>query len=188
MLAKVSKNAQAEVKADYCAIFDLPEDVEPGLHAVKMAQGRIDAFAKRWRDSYPAAVRSLLTDRDSLTVYLRFPCEHWNRMRHSNRTHLRRNPPPGQGDRPTARRTLMPITGVGGARPGLGGLAGVHHDPGRAAAAAGPPAYSARPTNPATATGFDKTRRKRFGTNRIRRHRITCCLAVSRGRELRRVR
>lgn len=27
---------------------------------------------KRWRDSYPAAVRCLLADRDSLTVYLRF--------------------------------------------------------------------------------------------------------------------
>ena len=30
------------------------------------------------------AVRCLLDDRDSLTVYLRFPREHWNRVRHSN--------------------------------------------------------------------------------------------------------
>jgi transposase-like protein len=29
-------------------------------------------------------VRSLLADRESLTVYLRFPREHWNRVRHSN--------------------------------------------------------------------------------------------------------
>jgi putative transposase len=36
-------------------------------------QGRIDAFAKRWRDSYPAAMRCLLDDRESLVVYLRFP-------------------------------------------------------------------------------------------------------------------
>ena len=84
VLAKVPKNAQAEVKADFWAIFDLPEDIQPGLDAVKMAQARIDSFAKRWRDSYPGAVRSLLTDRDSLTVYLRFPREHWNRIRHSN--------------------------------------------------------------------------------------------------------
>src|SRR5512143_2592711 len=49
-----------------------------------MAQARIDSFEKRWRDAYPAAVRCLLDDRDSLTVYLRFPREHWTRVRHSN--------------------------------------------------------------------------------------------------------
>ncbi len=84
LLAKVPKHAAAEVKADYWAIFDLPDDVEPGLDAVKLAQNRIDSFVKRWRDSYPAAVRCLLDDRESLTVYLRFPREHWNRIRHSN--------------------------------------------------------------------------------------------------------
>ncbi|MDA3665016.1 IS256 family transposase, partial [Mycobacterium xenopi] len=84
ILAKVPKNAQADVKADYWAIFDLPDNIEPGLDAVKLAQSRIDTFAKRWRDSYPAAVRCLLDDRESLTVYLRFPREHWTRVRHSN--------------------------------------------------------------------------------------------------------
>lgn len=84
IIAKMAKNAQADVKADYWAIFDLPEDVEPGIEAVKLAQNRIDVFAKRWRDSYPAAVRALLADRESLTVYLRFPREHWTRVRHSN--------------------------------------------------------------------------------------------------------
>jgi len=84
VLAKVSKNAQAQVKADYWAIFDVPEKIEPGLDAVAHVQKRIDAFEKRWRDSYPAAVRCLLDDRDSLTVYLRFPREHWTRVRHSN--------------------------------------------------------------------------------------------------------
>jgi putative transposase len=54
------KNAQAEVETDYWAIFDLPEAIEPGLDAVKLAQARIDAFATRWRDFYPAAVRCLL--------------------------------------------------------------------------------------------------------------------------------
>jgi hypothetical protein len=47
-------------------------------------QARPDAFARRWRVSYPAAVRCLLDDRESLTVYLRFPREHWTRVRHSN--------------------------------------------------------------------------------------------------------
>src|SRR5207248_132922 len=36
------------------------------------------------RDSYPGAVRCLLSDRDSLTHYLRVPREHWTRVRHSN--------------------------------------------------------------------------------------------------------
>jgi putative transposase len=84
ILAKLPKNAQAEVKADYWAIFDVPDTVEPGLDTVAYVQKRIDAFEKRWRDSYPAAVRCLLDDRDSLTVYLRFPREHWTRVRHSN--------------------------------------------------------------------------------------------------------
>ena len=84
VLAKVPKNAQEQVKADYWAIFDLPEDVGAGPDAVAMAQARVDSFATRWRDSYPAAVRCLLDDRDSLTVYLRFPREHWTRVRHSN--------------------------------------------------------------------------------------------------------
>ncbi|MBS4730424.1 transposase [Mycobacterium sp. SM1] len=68
LLATVPKNAHAEVKADYWAIFDLPDNIQPGLDAVTLARNRIDAFAKRWRDSYPAAVRALLDDRDSLTV------------------------------------------------------------------------------------------------------------------------
>ncbi|BCQ06716.1 IS256 family transposase [Mycobacterium heckeshornense] len=84
LLAKIPRHAAAEVKADYWAIFDLPDNIEPGLDAVKLAQNRIDAFAKRWRDCYPGAVRCLLDDRDSLTVYLRFPRAHWPRVRHSN--------------------------------------------------------------------------------------------------------
>jgi putative transposase len=84
ILAKVPKNAAAQVKADYWEIFDVPDTVAPGDEAVKFVQGRIDACARRWRDSCPAAVRCLLADRDSLTVYLRFPREHWTRIRHSN--------------------------------------------------------------------------------------------------------
>ncbi len=77
------KNAQDEVKADYWAIFDVPDTVEPGLHAVAHVQTKIDDFAG-WRDCYPAAVRCLLSDREQLTHYLRCPREHWNRVRHSN--------------------------------------------------------------------------------------------------------
>ena len=84
LLAKVSKNAQAEVKADYWAIFEMREDIAPGVEAVAYVQKRIDSFAARWRDSYPGAVRALLADRESLTVYLHFPREHWTRVRHSN--------------------------------------------------------------------------------------------------------
>lgn len=84
VLAKIPKHAQTEVKTDYWAIFDVPDSVEPGADAVRAVQDRIDAFARRWRDSYPAAVRCLLADRDSLTGYLRFPREHWTRVRHSN--------------------------------------------------------------------------------------------------------
>jgi len=84
LLSKIPKNAQAQVKADYWAIFDVAEDVQPGLDAVAHVQAKIDQFARRWRDSYPGAVRCVLTDRDSLTHYLRTPREHWTRVRHSN--------------------------------------------------------------------------------------------------------
>ena len=47
IVAKVPKNAQADVKADYWAIFDLPDTIAPGLDAVAIAQQRIDAFAQQ---------------------------------------------------------------------------------------------------------------------------------------------
>ncbi len=84
LLAKTFKHAQAEVKANYWAIFDVPDTVAPGPEAVRHVQARLDSFARRWRDSYPAAVKCLLADRDSLTVYLRCPREHWTWVRHSN--------------------------------------------------------------------------------------------------------
>lgn len=84
LLSKIPKNAQPQVKAEYWAIFDIPDTVEPGLDAVAHVQHKIDEFAKRWRDAYPAAVRILLGDRESLTHYLRTPREHWTRVRHSN--------------------------------------------------------------------------------------------------------
>jgi transposase-like protein len=47
-------------------------------------QARIDGFAQTYGKLYPAAVKCLLTDREQLTSYLRFPAEHHKRIRHSN--------------------------------------------------------------------------------------------------------
>ncbi len=41
-------------------------------------------FATTYAGRYPAAVKCLLTDREQLTSYLRFPREHHRRIRHSN--------------------------------------------------------------------------------------------------------
>ncbi|WP_219520088.1 IS256 family transposase [Nonomuraea ceibae] len=87
VLAKVSAGDQAEVKAAYWQIFDLTElgdDIKPGQQLVDWVQRRIDAFAETWGGRYPAAVKCLLSDRQSLTTYLRFPIEHHKRVRHSN--------------------------------------------------------------------------------------------------------
>lgn len=87
VLAKVSAGDQAEVKAAYWQIFDLSElgeNIQPGQHLVDWVQRRIDAFAETWGGRYPAAVKCLLSDRQSLTTYLRFPIEHHKRVRHSN--------------------------------------------------------------------------------------------------------
>jgi putative transposase len=83
ILAKVSKVAQAEVKAEFWKIFD-DIDAPAGQVAVDVARARIAAFEKRYASMYPAAVKCLSTDVASLTVYLRFPKEHQKRIRHSN--------------------------------------------------------------------------------------------------------
>ena len=76
---------QAEVKDAYWAIFDT-EDLKtpPGPRLVEIIDHRIDEFAARYRALYPAAVKILLTDREGLTAYLRFPAGHHKRIRHSN--------------------------------------------------------------------------------------------------------
>jgi transposase-like protein len=84
ILAKLPKHAHDELKAAYWAMFDIPDDVKPGTAAESLAQQRIDAFAATYGKRFPAAVRCLLDDRQALTVYLRFPPEHWHRIRHSN--------------------------------------------------------------------------------------------------------
>jgi transposase-like protein len=83
ILAKVPAGAQAEVKAEFWKLFDDIEH-ERGQAAVNEARRRIALFEKRYTSVYPAAVKCLLDDVESLTVYLRFPKEHWKRIRHSN--------------------------------------------------------------------------------------------------------
>jgi putative transposase len=87
VMSKVSAGDQNEVKAAFWQIFDtsdLGDDIKPGQPLVELVQRRIDNFADTWSSRYPAAVKSLLTDRQSLTTYLRFPPEHHKRIRHSN--------------------------------------------------------------------------------------------------------
>jgi putative transposase len=83
VLAKVSAHDQAEVKADYWAIFDVG-DAQPGDDAIAVAQRQAAEFAAKWKSSYPSAVACVTDDLASLTVHLRFPAEHWRRIRHSN--------------------------------------------------------------------------------------------------------
>jgi putative transposase len=83
VLAKVPTGAQAEVKAAYWAIFDGIE-LPPGQGAVEEATRRAEAFAIRYQRVYPAAVACLTSTLSELTTHLRFPAEHWQRIRHTN--------------------------------------------------------------------------------------------------------
>ena len=82
-LAKVSAHDQPQVKADFWAIFDVG-DAEPGDEAVAVARRQAAEFATKWNSRYPSAVACVTDDLASLTVHLRFPAEHWHRIRHSN--------------------------------------------------------------------------------------------------------
>ena len=83
VLARVPTHAQEEVKAAFWAIFD-GIDAEPGEAAVAQARQRAHAFADRYDHRYPAAVACLLETLPELTCFLRFPREHWARIRHTN--------------------------------------------------------------------------------------------------------
>jgi putative transposase len=84
VLAKVPAERREEVKAAFWEIFDLPGDVGAGERAVRMAQANIERFARRYEREFPSAVKCLRADRQALTAYLRFPAEHWRRIRHTN--------------------------------------------------------------------------------------------------------
>ena len=49
-----------------------------------MAHRQAADFAAKWKSRYPSAVACVTDDLASLTVHLRFPAEHWRRIRHSN--------------------------------------------------------------------------------------------------------
>lgn len=83
VLAKVSAQDQDEVKADFWAIFDVG-DAAPGDEAVGVARRQAGDFAAKWGARYPAAVACVTDDVAHLTMFLRFPTEHWRRIRHSN--------------------------------------------------------------------------------------------------------
>lgn len=83
LLAKVPKHAHTEVKAAYWSTFD-DIDEPAGELAVAEASRRAEAFARRWGKLYPSAVACLDADFASLVAYLRYPKEHWKRIRHSN--------------------------------------------------------------------------------------------------------
>lgn len=83
VLAKVPVHAQAEVKAAYWQIFDNIE-LPAGQAAVQEATRRAGAFTARYERTYPAAVACLTSTLPELTVHLRFPAEHWQRIRHTN--------------------------------------------------------------------------------------------------------
>lgn len=82
-LAKVSKADQGEFKSDWWKIFN-DIDAEPGTEAISQARRRADRFVAKWADRYPGATACLTNDFASLVVHLRFPSEHWKRIRHSN--------------------------------------------------------------------------------------------------------
>jgi putative transposase len=57
---------------------------DPGQLAVDEARRHAEAFADRYGKRYPAAVACLLDSLPELTTFLRFPREHWTRIRHAN--------------------------------------------------------------------------------------------------------
>ncbi|MGH3988158.1 MAG: IS256 family transposase [Pseudonocardiaceae bacterium] len=92
VLAKVPAEAQSELKNAYWKLFDVDDVLDgnhcpqlvPGPELVAFVQARIEVFATTYGSRYPAAVKCLLSDREQLTSYLRFPREHHRRIRHSN--------------------------------------------------------------------------------------------------------
>ncbi|KKC03451.1 transposase [Mycobacterium nebraskense] len=85
MLAKIPAGMQTEIRDGYWAVFDTVDlNTEPGPRLVELIDARLGAFATRCAPTYPATMKILLTDRQGLTAYLRFPPEHHHRVRHSN--------------------------------------------------------------------------------------------------------
>jgi transposase-like protein len=83
LLTKVAAADADQVRVEYWRIFD-DIDAPPGQAAVDQATRRAEAFASRWRARYPRMVDGLLGELGHLTAHLRFPRDHWRRIRHTN--------------------------------------------------------------------------------------------------------
>ncbi len=84
ILAKIPIGMHAEIRDSYWACFDTDAAKTETGPRVEQIDARLTAFADRYGPTYPAAMKILLTDREGLTAYLRFPAEHHHRIRHSN--------------------------------------------------------------------------------------------------------
>jgi transposase-like protein len=51
----------------------------------ELVDHRLTEFAERYAATYPAPMKALLSDREVLIAYLRFPAEHHHQIWHSNR-------------------------------------------------------------------------------------------------------
>jgi putative transposase len=70
------------VKRDFWAVFDAIE--ADGTAAEAEARRRAARFIATYKPLYPAAAASAENNLDQLVAYLRFPRQHWKRIRHSN--------------------------------------------------------------------------------------------------------
>ena len=86
MLAKIPAAAQTEIKTGVLASCSTPtaSTSTPAPSWWPPCRPVSTRSPSATSSQYPAAVRCLLTDRDQLTSYLRFPVEHHRRIRHSN--------------------------------------------------------------------------------------------------------
>jgi putative transposase len=85
VLAKVPAGMQAEIKDAYWKLFDTSDlKTPPGPRLVELVDAQIAEMAAKHSATYPAAMKCLLTDKEGLTAYLRFPAGHHQRIRHSN--------------------------------------------------------------------------------------------------------
>ena len=123
VLAKVPAEHQAEVKAAYWVLFDDTGE-PPGERRSRWPDPVSQTFsATSGRRSLP---RSACARRPGQPVHLpalprRAPQAPPALQLH--RAHLRRDPSKSEGHRTAPRRTLLPVAGVGRARPGQPGLA-----------------------------------------------------------------
>lgn len=100
-LAKVAAADADQVRIEYWRIFD---DIHapPGQAAVNEAERRAASFASRWRARYPRMTELLLDQLGHLTAHLRFPAEHWRRIRHTNLIERTQRVRPADGSRSSA--------------------------------------------------------------------------------------